>query len=767
MFEQKNSYLNIFLTLFLPYFILITLLSIMGFFLYYQSLKISENQVRQKNVFLLQEVQESLSSFIIDSDKVFSHLSYVCSSFNLSDHSENADKRELSGELFNIDISKSLIPTELFHDLILDYYVLIESPAVILNHEISLPIDTYLKYNFEFTDSEIKHIHSYFNNQVTEHSSFTDIISLREQSDQPGLTYLMGMMRSFGGAYSGQRGVIILYIDKAAFVRTLEKIDISHDGGVFIIDEEGHIDLGTAHGEYFSSILEKSELTDKDLIQINNDPGWFVSEINIPGHPFRYLTFQSRDYLHDQTKRISYFLMTFIAILICLGIVFSLIIAYMNSKPVNEIFQEFQKKSYLDDVSDMKLNVPGGLFSVFNFKVQKLSEYLDEQTKHLEENVIERLLNGYFINEKDRKEIIESKLNKSAAAYTVILISTTSDNIDRGNSKIVESALWKPQMKIFLDNFLTENVYIYDHKPGEMILLHQKHYKYGVDIFIESLYKSILNDDFSNTRIAVGGSVATIEDISQSYEQAILVRDRYIMDNNIDILRYSEKDESTLQLYIPVDFERRLINSVISGDIMTLSKTFEDIYQKNFLNTAITFPLIRILVNSISSILLIITQRISIENKELEISIKKLLNVDVTIINYIDYFNNLKEILGQLTCFRTLKQNDHKAKMVKTLCKYIDNNYKNPLLSADLVGSELGITGNYVFKLFKEYYRTSFHQYVEHIRMNYAKGILKEDKSRSIKEVAYNSGYSSINTFYKAFKKNFGMSAGDYRRSIT
>ncbi len=112
-------------------------------------------------------------------------------------------------------------------------------------------------------------------------------------------------------------------------------------------------------------------------------------------------------------------------------------------------------------------------------------------------------------------------------------------------------------------------------------------------------------------------------------------------------------------------------------------------------------------------------------------------------------------------------QNDRKAGIVQDICSYIDNNFKNPFLSADHVGSELGITGNYVFKLFKEYYGTSFHKYIEQMRMDCAKQFLKEEQNKTIKGIAFESGYASITTFYKAFKKNFGISAGAYRKSVS
>ena len=191
-------------------------------------------------------------------------------------------------------------------------------------------------------------VYSFFFNQNIDQGSFSNVISLLRQKgelDQPDLTYQIGIVQQFGGLYSGQYGTIVIYIDEKPLLRTLEKIDISDEGGVFVLDNDGNIDFGITNGDYFESLLNSSVLTDINLNDIHADSRWFATEISASNdQTYSYLTVQSREYLQNQTKKIRYTLLLIITVLLLLGIVFSIIVVYLNSKPVNEMFLEFQEK---------------------------------------------------------------------------------------------------------------------------------------------------------------------------------------------------------------------------------------------------------------------------------------------------------------------------------------------------------------------------------------------------------------------------------------
>ena len=70
------------------------------------------------------------------------------------------------------------------------------------------------------------------------------------------------------------------------------------------------------------------------------------------------------------------------------------------------------------------------------------------------------------------------------------------------------------------------------------------------------------------------------------------------------------------------------------------------------------------------------------------------------------------------------------------------------------------------FKLkngFRELFGNGVYEYLRSERMQVARQLLGES-DRSIKEIASMTGYRSVNSFIKAFKKMYGVTPGDFRK---
>jgi transcriptional regulator GlxA family with amidase domain len=67
-------------------------------------------------------------------------------------------------------------------------------------------------------------------------------------------------------------------------------------------------------------------------------------------------------------------------------------------------------------------------------------------------------------------------------------------------------------------------------------------------------------------------------------------------------------------------------------------------------------------------------------------------------------------------------------------------------------------------KKFKDVMNCSIMEYVMRIRLNKAKGLLR-NTNKSIEEVAFECGFSSANYFGLIFKKEIGLSPLNYKKT--
>ena len=84
------------------------------------------------------------------------------------------------------------------------------------------------------------------------------------------------------------------------------------------------------------------------------------------------------------------------------------------------------------------------------------------------------------------------------------------------------------------------------------------------------------------------------------------------------------------------------------------------------------------------------------------------------------------------------------------------------MIYASKLSTELNTNANYLGQLFKEETGEYFSDYLNRIRINKAKELLR-NTDRNTKDISIDTGYKDVNYFYKAFKKFTGISPSEYR----
>lgn len=95
---------------------------------------------------------------------------------------------------------------------------------------------------------------------------------------------------------------------------------------------------------------------------------------------------------------------------------------------------------------------------------------------------------------------------------------------------------------------------------------------------------------------------------------------------------------------------------------------------------------------------------------------------------------------------------------------YIDNNISQDL-SLERISKALNIVPSYVSTVFSRNFNTSLNSYINKKRISVAKAML-QNTSKSITEIAFESGFSSIRSFNRRFKESEGLTPSEFRDSF-
>lgn len=130
---------------------------------------------------------------------------------------------------------------------------------------------------------------------------------------------------------------------------------------------------------------------------------------------------------------------------------------------------------------------------------------------------------------------------------------------------------------------------------------------------------------------------------------------------------------------------------------------------------------------------------------------KKLLKGYLTVI--------VSRLLEQLSLIDSVPNRN--TDLVHRTLYYLNQHFTEPL-SLGQVARQLGFSKYYLSRCFSENTGCNFNQYINSLRIGYAKQLL-ETSSLSVTEIATTSGFESQCTFYRAFHEQIGLTPKQYR----
>jgi AraC-like DNA-binding protein len=126
----------------------------------------------------------------------------------------------------------------------------------------------------------------------------------------------------------------------------------------------------------------------------------------------------------------------------------------------------------------------------------------------------------------------------------------------------------------------------------------------------------------------------------------------------------------------------------------------------------------------------------------------------------------IKSEIDQAKYIKTQLQGVHVDRVIEEMTALLSQErvFTDENLSLPLLAERLNIRPHQLSEIINSYLKTNFFDMLNAYRIKDAQRLFREKPELSIIEVTYETGYSSSSAFYKAFKKNTGISPAGYRR---
>ncbi|MCX8650725.1 helix-turn-helix transcriptional regulator [Gilliamella sp. B2776] len=110
----------------------------------------------------------------------------------------------------------------------------------------------------------------------------------------------------------------------------------------------------------------------------------------------------------------------------------------------------------------------------------------------------------------------------------------------------------------------------------------------------------------------------------------------------------------------------------------------------------------------------------------------------------------------------TIETSSKTTSLFEAIRQYIDTHFREDV-TRNFLAKMFYISPNYLSHLFQREGKIGLNEYVNHIRLEYAKSLLK-NYDLNIKEIAHASGFRDSNYFCRIFRKKTERSPTEYRR---
>lgn len=125
----------------------------------------------------------------------------------------------------------------------------------------------------------------------------------------------------------------------------------------------------------------------------------------------------------------------------------------------------------------------------------------------------------------------------------------------------------------------------------------------------------------------------------------------------------------------------------------------------------------------------------------------------------------LELMLHQVFLLNQQKHETFADSMQNQILEYLRDNFSDDRLCAGSVSEAFGIPENKAYELVRRATDMSFNEYLLSLRMRKAANLLCSTQD-SIRDIAATCGYPAESTFYRVFKKFYGIPPAQYRRGV-
>jgi AraC-like DNA-binding protein len=571
---------------------------------------------------------------------------------------------------------------------------------------------------------------------------------------------------------------MVLNLDQKVLQSLILKGNDAGPNKMMIINNQGHIISEPNAGSYddastkqILSMIVRSTSKRGEMDEEVQGKSYRVSYVKSDNLGWNFVIFSEKNELLGKVHALQNFILALTLVCIVLITITSALFTRIIYIPMSNLLNRIKTTTETKDKASLnEYDLINKSFSLLEGKVETLQTDFNQSVPVRRQSLLRSVLNGAINNNGEVKKAME-KLQIGSAFDRFVVCVLKIDGFHDVSQKydMVDLSLFKFAIQNISQEIVgaTYKLEVIENGYDSLDLV----FNIGNDVeahtsVLRRLFAEIQTNisSFLKMTVTVGiGPVAhNMEQLRESRDSAYqTVLYRLIFGTN-SILSYDDRIAAESREYeYPDSLEKQIMTTLKAGDMENLKE-----YTSEFFAEMMAFNY-DVIIHSLIQ-LLIMTIRVaksmsSFEQADYSLEIhtcqQELLRLD-TLEQMEAWYMNLCHKIVKL---RDQESKSKNSKTVAAMVEYMKENYLDNNLSVDRMSQFVGLSTNYMRRLFKEEMDISVSEYLTALRLEKAKELLVEtdDPARKIGE---NVGFENTNYFYVLFKKHVGMTPDHYRR---
>ncbi len=455
--------------------------------------------------------------------------------------------------------------------------------------------------------------------------------------------------------------------------------------------------------------------------------------------------------------------------LIALGL--AIIIAYFLTlrlyRPIRKLF--IKARTFDRSEGNNELSVVSNIIDLLDHQQKELKKELYNNYPVLRERVLKDIItNRLSYNESIEGQLRQLDMELDDEQFCILIFDIDDYDSIHDKWSIEEMHTLFFAMK----NIANEVIHVNDKglstdfERGQLVTLINFNdyvdvhdYLMSIGSTIQDTFKQLLDIE---TSVSIGSIYHKIEDCYLSYLEAKdILKYKAIFDNRL--LYYDAYNMENIKNYYNPIKEFKILENCLAGGSekeiqIQIDQIFTRLTSKNQLSYENTYKVINKLIDTLQFAIM-----------DQGYSPGDIWGQGYQLYDHLKSRSSLKDIhawiLGiYLEAYRFFADNKKEGNShVSHIMSYIESHYMEDIY-LDLIADKVGLNVNYMSRVFKKERGQTVLEYINDIRINKSKVMLK-DPDLAIKDIGLKVGFNSIHSFNRRFKADTGMTPGQWRRS--